>query len=344
MAEYRSLLLGCGGRGTAHARAYAQLANMHLVAVCDAIEERCDRYRETYSVPEAYSDFEQALDAVRPDIVHVVTMPTNRVWEAETCAKYGAKAMIVEKPVAVRPSELPALEAIQRDTGLKIIVNAQRRYYPQFRDGTIRDIVANRIGELYFVRASTKGNMMGMGPHTMDLLLMFLGDVAPEAVWATGHTLSDESYELTHRAPQSIMAQYWFPGGVRAMFDCSPDALGTPGEQSFWMHLHFDFLGTEGRLYLTQNAGYWYQSKGMAEPVCGESSWDLQEENGQRDFTQAVADWLDGGEPHLNRLELHANAVRALHGAQKSAWVRNRVELPTEFSDAEWQQYIDSLR
>ena len=74
------------------------------------------------------------------------------------------------------------------------------------------------------------------------------------------------------------MAQYWFPGDVRVMFDCSPDALGTPGEDSFWMNLHFDFLGSKGRLYLTQNDGYWYQSEGMSEPICGESSWDTQEE------------------------------------------------------------------
>jgi predicted dehydrogenase len=317
---------------------------MELLAVCDMVEEKREQFRQTYGVPEAFEDFETMLQTVQPDVVHVSTMPTARVWEAETCAKHGVKAMVVEKPVAVRPSEVPALLKVQQETGLKIIVNAQRRYYPQFRDGVIRDIVANKIGELYFVRASAKGNMMGMGPHMMDLLLMFLGDVAPEAVWAAAHTLSDESYELTHRAPQSIMAQYWFPGGVRALFDCTPDALGTPGEQSFWMHLHFDFLGTEGRLFLTQNAGYWYQSKGMAEPVYGESSWDKQEETGQRDFTQAVADWLDGGAPHLNRLDLHAEAVRALHGAQKSVYVKNRVELPTEFSDEQWQEFIDSLR
>jgi len=315
-----------------------------MVAVCDQVKERRDKFQEQFNVPASYDDYEAALAQEQPDIVHAVTMPTHRIWEAETAAKAGVKAIVIEKPVAVKPSDLVGLRRVQDEYGIKIIVNAQRRYYPQFRDGTIRDIVANKIGELYFVRASAKGNMMGMGPHMMDLLMFFLGEAQPEGVWAAAHTISDESYQLTHRAPESIMAQYWFPGGVRALFDCSPDALGTPGEESFWMHQHFDFLGSKGRLYLTQNKGYWYLSEGMTEPIGGESSWDTQEETGQRDFTQAVADWLDGGEPHLNRLELHGHVVDALHGAQKSVYEGCKIDLPTTFTDEEWTALIERLR
>ena len=42
---------------------------------------------------------------------------------------------------------------------------------PAPADGVIRQIVEEELGDLYFVRASTKGNSMSMGPHTMDLLL-----------------------------------------------------------------------------------------------------------------------------------------------------------------------------
>jgi len=344
MSTYRSILLGCGGRGTAHIRAYPRLANMEMVAVCDRIQERRERFQQQNDIPQAYDDYEEALKQVQPDIVHVVTMPGNRVWEAETAAKAGVKALIIEKPIAIKPSDVAGLARVVDRYGIKIVANAQRRYYPQFRDGVIREIVQDKLGQMYFVRASTKGNMMGMGPHTMDLLLMFLGEAKPDAVWAAAHTISDESYEATHRAPQSIMAQYWFPSEIRVMFDCSPDALGTPGEESFWMHLHFDFLGTKGRLYLTQNKGYWYQTEGMAEPIHGDSSWDSQEETGQRDFTQAVADWLDGGEPHLNRFELHRNAVEALLGAQKSVYEGGKVDLPCAYTDEEWDELMRRLR
>jgi predicted dehydrogenase len=317
---------------------------MSMVAVCDLRDDRREDFRKRFQIPAAYSDYEKALAEVRPDIVHVVTQPEQRPWEIECAARAGAKAVIVEKPMAVIPSDIRKLEKIHTDYGVKIIVNCQRRYFPRFRDRTIHDIIRHRLGKLYFVRASTKGNTMGMGPHQMDLLMFFLGDTQPEAVWAMAYGIVDEGYQKTHRAPEHILAEYWFPGDVRVIFDCDTEALGTPGETSFWMHLHFDFLGTEGRLYLTQNKGFWYQSRGMAEPVHGESSWDHQGWQGQRDFTQAVADWLDGGEPHLNRFEVGRAVFHALMGAQHSVYASRKIPLPSEFTDEQWTELRQRLK
>ncbi|NCO39923.1 MAG: hypothetical protein COZ06_14005 [Armatimonadetes bacterium CG_4_10_14_3_um_filter_66_18] len=343
MPNYRSLLLGCGARAVEHMDVYPQLRNMEMVAVCDLVEERRENYRTRYNVPLAFADYETALAEVKPDIVHAVTLPGHRIWEMECAAKAGVKVVIVEKPMAITPSEVAGLDRVVRESGLKIVVNCQRRYFPQFCDGTISDIVRNKLGEVYLVRASAKGNMMGMGPHLMDLLMLFLAEAQPEAVWAMARDWNETSYQSTHRAPQSMFAQYWFPGGVRVLFDCDPDALGTPGEESFWMHLHYDFLGSKGRLYLTQNKGYWYQCEGMAEPIHGESSWDKQGLGGQRDFTQAVADWLDGGAPHLNRFEVSKAVVDALHGALQSVYEGRRVALPHTFTDEQWEELRQRL-
>lgn len=343
MGTYRCLLLGCGGRATAHISVYPGLRHMRMVAVCDRIEERREAVRAAHGVPAAYADFETALREARPDIVHVVTQPGHRVWEAECCAQSGVKAMIIEKPMAVKPSDLEGLERVHRESGMKIIHNCQRRYFPQFGSGMLRDIVHDRLGTVYFVRASTKGNAVAMGPHLMDLVMLLLDDAQPSAVWATAHTINEEGYQASHLAPESLLAQYWFPGDVRVVLDCSPDALGTPGEDSFWMHLHLDVLGTDGRLFVTQNRGYCHQSRGMPEPVVADWTWEGQADAGQRDFTQAVADWLDGGRPHLNRFELACPVMQALFAAQKSAYVGSRVELPTTFADEQWQALRDRL-
>ena len=350
MAKYRALLLGCGGRGTAHADAYSDLQDIELVGVCDMVQERADAFKTKYNVPLAFTDYETALAETKPDIVHVVTCPGNRVWEAEVTAAAGVRAMIVEKPMGIQPSDVEGLTRVHSETGMEIMQNCQRRYYPQFRDGVIREIVHEKLGDLYFVRASTSGNTIAMGPHLMDLLQLFLNEAQPNAVWAMAHTITDESYEATHKAPQSLFAQYWFPAqenlatDVRVMFDASPDCLGTPGETSFWMHLHFDFLGSKGRLYLTQNKGYWYQTEGMVEPVHGESSWDTQEPTGQRDFTQGVADWLETGKPHLNRFAVSSAVISTLLGAQKSVYEGDKVSMPTNFSDQEWEALRERLR
>lgn len=353
MANHRSLLVGCGARATEHADVYRDIPNMDLVACCDLRPDRVEHYRKTYGIPEGYTDLEEALAAVKPDIVHFVTHPGNRGWEAETAAKAGVKAAIIEKPMMVMPSDLTALQAVYDKYGMELIVNCQRRYFPQFRDGVIRDIVANKLGDVYFVRAGVKGNSMSMGPHMMDLLLLFLGEAQPQSVWAMGYEIWDPKegqpdYRDTHKSPEHLLAEYWFPSdtehGIRVVFDCSRDALGTPDEQSFWMHLHFDFLGTKGRLYLTQNKGYWYQCEGMAEPVHGESSWDTQGWQGQRDFTAAVGEWLDTGKPHLNRWEVARAGFSALIGAQQSIYEGKRIEFPHTFTDEQWLELRDRLR
>jgi len=344
MATYRSLLLGCGPRAKEHVAVYEELKNMEMVGVCDLQEERRENFRQTYNVPAAFDDYEKALAETKPDIVHVVTQPGRRDWEMETAAKAGVKAAIVEKPMAIVPSDIEKLARIHEEYGIKIIVNCQRRYFPQFHDGTLRDIVQNKIGKLYFVRASAKGNTMGMGPHLMDLLMLFLNEAQPEAAWAMAYGINEEGYQASHRAPEHILCEYWFPNDVRVIFDCDTDALGTPGEESFWMHLHFDFLGTEGWCHLTQNKDYWYQAHGMAEPVRGTSSWEKQGFGGQRDFTQAVADWLDGGEPHLNRFEVGKAVFDALMAAQASVYAGKKIDLPCEFTDEHWTKLRERLK
>lgn len=344
MTKYKSLLLGCGPRATEHISVYPEIRGAEMAAVCDLVDERRDAFKEKYGVPAAYSDFEQALAEVKPDIVHVVTQPGRRIWEAECAAKAGVKATIIEKPIAIVPSDMEGLARVHRESGMEIIVNCQRRYFPQFRDGTIRDIVQHKIGEVYFIRASGKGNMMGMGPHLMDLLMLFLDEAQPESVWAMAERWTEESYMATHRAPERMLAEYWFPNNVRVFFDCDPDAVGTPWEDEFWMHLHYDFLGTKGWCSVTQNKGYKWQAEGMVQPVTGESSWNNQGLGGQRDFTQAVVDWLNGGPPHLNRFVVAKASFDALMGALQSVYEGRRINLPHTFTDSQWNELRDRMR
>ncbi len=347
MANYRSLLVGCGARATEHADVYRDIPNMDLVACCDLLPERVEHYKQTYGIPEGYTDLHEALDQVKPDVVHFVTHPAHRVWEAQTAAAAGVRACIIEKPVAVLPSDVTGLDGVHNSTGMEIITNTQRSYFPQFNDGTISDIVRNKLGEVYMVHCGAKGNSMSMGPHMMDLLLLFLGRPTPLSVWAMGYEIWESQegkpdYRDTHRSPEHLLAEYWLPcdwqqsPDIRVIFECGEDVVGTPNEQSFWMHLHFDFLGSKGRLYLTQNKGYWYQTEGMAEPVHGESSWDKQGRWGQRDFTAAVADHLDGKALHHNRWETGRVVVQSLLGAQQSIYENTKIDFPLNFNDAQW--------
>ncbi|MFO7948602.1 MAG: Gfo/Idh/MocA family oxidoreductase, partial [Armatimonadota bacterium] len=91
MAQYRSLLLGCGPRAVEHADVYSDIPNMEMVACCDLQQERTDEFQKRFDIPEAFDDYETALEAVQPDIVHIVTQPANRVWEVRCAADAGVK-------------------------------------------------------------------------------------------------------------------------------------------------------------------------------------------------------------------------------------------------------------
>jgi len=332
--RYRALLLGCGPRAGAHVKVYPDIPSIDLVAVCERDAERREQFTSQWRIDVGFEDYEAALRQIRPDILHIVTQPTQRVWEVECAVEAGVRAIILEKPIALRPSELARLSELHASSGVEIITNAQRRYFPEARDGVLKDIIHNRLGRLYCIRCSTKGNLMGMGPHLMDWLMLLLNETQPESVWAMAYGVSDEGYQATHLAPEHLFAQYWFPDGLRVLFDCDPDALGTP-EDVKGFNLHYDFLGTKGRLYLTQNGDYWYQSQDMPEPQFHESS-DTNQDVGQRDLTAAVAQWLDDGTLHLNRFHVGRAVADALFGAQQSAHEGRRITLPHSFTDDQW--------
>jgi predicted dehydrogenase len=338
---YRAMILGCGSRAHSHAIVYPQVEGMQLAACCDLDEARARAFAEEFGIPAVYTDFATALAEVRPDVVHAVTNPTRRVAEAEAAAAAGVRAIVLEKPIAVRPGELRALVEIEQRTGLHILTNSQRRYFPEAVSGELHEIIHERLGNLYFVRCSTRGNLMGMGPHLMDWLLCFLHEARPEAVWAMGYGRSTEGYQQTHIAPEHLLAEYWFPGNVRVIFDCDPLAVGTPGDARGF-NCHLEFHGTQGRLSVMQLASYTVQTAGMADPVHHEADAD-NHNVGQRELTRGVVALLREGVPHRTRLEIEAPVFAALFEAEQSLHAGRRLELPSDFADTDWEALMQRL-
>ena len=66
----------------------------------------------------------------------------------------------------------------------------------------------------------------------------------------------------------------------------------------------------KGRAWWAQNTNWGYQSVGMAQPTVGDSKWFASDFLGQREFTRAMARWLDGEAVHDNCLD---NAVRGFN-------------------------------
>lgn len=322
---YKSAILGCGPRGEKHAEVYPDIANMRLLACSDVDPARLDAFAGKFSIPGKYGDYREMIDRERPDVLHIVTQPGFRVEGIKFAAEAGVAAVIVEKPLTLWPSEAAEIGEIAARTGCKVMVNTQRRYFPQY--AAIRELLnSGRLGEVAFVRASTWGGPLAMGPHLMDLVMMVLNDEWPAEVWAAAEGL--EGYEWSHPAPSHVMATYWFPSNKRVFWECTPRGLGTRGESQYWLHLHLDIWCTNGAVWAEQVGTWGYQVRGDAKVVSEPASWWDQSMPGQRDFTAAVGRWLDDpSRPHECRLETALPVMWAIFGALKSAKLGHQISL-----------------
>ena len=75
----KSAFLGCGPRARRHAEAYELVTNGQLVAICDLDEERLHAFGRDFGIERRYTDIHAMLDAEKPDLLHIVTLPTIRV-------------------------------------------------------------------------------------------------------------------------------------------------------------------------------------------------------------------------------------------------------------------------
>lgn len=287
---YRAAIVGAR-RGLHHAKAYQGLENMKVVALCEKDEERLAAGLKELEVP-GYKSYEEMLEKERPDIVHAVTMPSiPRVTWVEPAAANGVQVLVIEKPMALLPSEAEALTRAQRKTDLKIIVNHQRRYMP-FAAKLLELMAKNQLGQVHFVRASTQGEVMDMATHLMDVALLPLGDTPPTRVWAAaqdGSTYVNPNL----RCPGDLIATYTFTGGSRLFFESARSAFGTAdypgvGSACYPYRCNIDVWADKGRFWWRENGQWGYQVDGMAYPFWEKTDFNLDDMPAQRAFTQAL--------------------------------------------------------
>ena len=334
MTEYRTAILG-GRRGVRHARAYRGIENMTVVGICEQDADLRRWASEALGIP-GFADYIEMLRDLKPDIVHAVTNPgiTRGRW-VRPAAEHGVKALVIEKPLALRPSEREALvHAAEAAPELKIIVNHQRRYMP-FADRLRQLLAEGALGDIHFVRASSQGEIMDMATHLMDVALMALGDAAPTHVWAAVH--GAETYSDSRlNCPESLMAQWAMPGGQRLFFEVAKEPLGSADYRGADPRCNIDVWGSSGRFYWRENGAWGVDITGEGGSTVFPTSFPRDDEAAQTAFTRAIGAWLDGGEPHHCRLELALLGFDAIMAAYQSAYYGRRIEITTPFSDEGW--------
>lgn len=206
----RICIIGCN-RGIIHAQAYNDVIDAEVVGVCDInIERAKEASSKLRWNPRYYSDYQEMLAIEKPDIVHVVTQPSvKRSQWLKPCADNNVKVLVLEKPIALTPTELENFEIEYEKVKNKIhvLVNHQRRYFNFAL--TLKNLIEEDIlNDVRYVVAISCGEPMEMGTHMIDLVLLASSNGEPTLITGScwGQTLlNNPNYKCCDNLSMNIV-------------------------------------------------------------------------------------------------------------------------------------------
>lgn len=205
MDEIRVLIVGCGNMGASHARAYKDIEDF---TICGLVSTGKSKERLNVELGESYklfNNFQEALDATKPDAVCISTYP-------DTHEEYAIKALnkgchiFVEKPLADTVEGAEQVAEAAKKAGKKLVVGYILRHHPSWE----RFVELSReLGKPLVMRMNlnqqSKGSKWGVhknlmkslspivdcGVHYIDVMCQMTGAI-PIQVSAIGAKLTDD--------------------------------------------------------------------------------------------------------------------------------------------------------
>ena len=178
---------GVGGWGRNVARVVGELAD--LAWICDTNEELQAQYAARYPQARVTGAFEDLLADDTVDAVVIATpVPTHHALAKQ--ALEAGKHVFVEKPPAMRGSEMEELVALAEQHDLVLMPGHLLLYHPGLR--TVKDLVdAGELGEVACVYGnrqnlgvirSNENALLSLGVHDLSVILWLLGEEPSEAI------------------------------------------------------------------------------------------------------------------------------------------------------------------
>jgi len=213
--KVRVLIVGCGNMGTSHATAYHDHSGFEicgLVARGSSKERLNEQLGGHYPL---YSDYQEALEATRPDAVCISTYP-------ETHARYAIQAfeqkchVFVEKPLADNMEDARKVADAAKRANRKLVVGYILRYHPSWEkfvelSGQLGKPLVMRMnlnqqsrGHMWNVHRSLMGSLspiVDCGVHYIDVMCQ-MTESKPLQVNAIGARLTDDIPEWNYNYGQ----------------------------------------------------------------------------------------------------------------------------------------------
>ena len=248
-AEIRVALVGAGGIGRTHLKAWASVPGARIAAIVDTDAEHA-RAAADEAGAQAYADVEGMLSDVDVDAVDVCTPPSSHRNLVEAALRSGVH-VICEKPLAADPVSAQQMVRAADETGKLLMTAFCHRFHPPI--ARLRELIdSGEFGSVCMFRnrfagpfagvedrwfsdpaVSGGGCLMDTSVHSVDLFRFLVGEVV--RVGAMTLTVSDslppgvEDTAALLLAAESgaigtIEASWTLPAGVNAV-----EVYGTRG-------------------------------------------------------------------------------------------------------------------
>jgi predicted dehydrogenase len=201
----RVLVAGCGNMGASHARAYHKMPEFEIAGlVSRGPESRGALSRELGGLPE-FSDYFEALEATRPDVVSINTYPETHAAYARAAIRAGCH-VFCEKPLAETVEEAQSIVDAAVAAKRKLVIGYILRVHPAW---TRFVEIARTLGKPLVMRMNlnqqSRGYMWNVhrnlmqsmspivdcGVHYVDVMCQMTG-AKPVRVCAIGARLTEE--------------------------------------------------------------------------------------------------------------------------------------------------------
>jgi predicted dehydrogenase len=327
---FKGAFLGCGPRAKGHARGYATVTRGQMVALCDLDEQRRNDFGDEFGIGARYSDVHEMLDTVKPDVLHVVTLPELRVPLMTIAAEHNVPAVIVEKPIALQGEDYRALRELNASSSTRFCVNTQLHFHARNLE-LKRDVAEGRIGKVRFVDASARSTPLDQGVHVLELAHSYNGFDPFTRVFGQ---VSDASHiDSRQPAPGMCTASLNFANGSHGMLVCGTCApYATDRLEVPYAHKRIAVYGNDGFVHWTM--GGWERRTLAGGYESGAHDYGTEDDLAQGRLTEAAFDWLlDDNQPHPTRLERSLDQFNVILGIYVSALQSLPVDLPFDPPD-----------
>lgn len=233
----RAAVIGVGNMGANHARVYASLPGVELVAVCDQDPNRAQSVAGRYRC-HGETQLRALLDH-RPNVVSICT-PTPSHYRAAVSALGEGIHVLVEKPLAGTIQEAALLTALGEQPTSILTVGHIERFNPAVV--ALRQMVqAGALGKVYQVSTRRLGPslpggagasvLVDLGVHDLDIIEWVTGQRATSAYAATVYQRAEAEdlalavLKLQGGAVASVMVNRLSPIKIRTLDICGDRGL-----------------------------------------------------------------------------------------------------------------------